>query len=127
MLASFPPLLVKRFLRRILVNYLIVEINVGTLCGLIGFPLLLAAIVFGGHEWSISVTSGIGRPTGTIVFALLLFIIGFQLSLQALLYDVQFSTRTIKLHRDVRHDERAGSQHFGEHALRGLAEEPGDG
>ncbi len=125
-LASFPLLLVKRFLRRLLVNYLIVEINVGTLCGVIGFPLLLAAILFGGHEWSISVTSGIGRPTGTIVFALLLFIIGFQLSLQALLYDVQFSTRTIKLHRDARHDEPVGAQYFGEPALRGLTQDDGD-
>ncbi len=127
-LTSFPPLLIKRFLRRLLVNYLIVEINVGTLCAAIGFPLLLAAIIFGGHEWYISVTSGTGRPTGTIVLALLLFIIGFQLSLQALLYDVQFSTRTIKLHRDSRHDDRdAGSQNFGEHALGGLAQDPGDG
>jgi len=99
---SFPPLLLGRFFRRLLVNYLIVEINVGTLCGIIGFPILLAAIAFGGHEWSVSITSGIGRPTGTIVFALLLFIIGFQLSLQALLYDVQFSPRTVKLRPDDR-------------------------
>lgn len=103
-LATFPALLLKRFLRRILVNYAIVEINVGSLCAAIGFPLLLIALIFGGHEWSISVSSGIGRPTGTIVFALLLFIIGFQLSLQALLYDVQFSSRTVKLHRDPHHE-----------------------
>lgn len=100
---SFPMKLAARFARRLLVNYLIVEINVGSLCGLIGLPLLAAAIVFGGHEWLIASASGIPRPTGTIVLALLLFMIGFQLSLQALLYDVQFSTRTVKLRRDRAH------------------------
>ncbi|GAC1658300.1 MAG: hypothetical protein NVS4B13_01010 [Candidatus Elarobacter sp.] len=101
-LLSFPPKLAARFLRRLLIQYLVVEINVGSLCGLIGLPLLLFAIVFGGHEWSISLSAHIPRPTGTIVLALLLFMIGFQLSLQALLYDVQFSTRTLKL-RAERH------------------------
>ncbi len=99
-LATFPPKLAARFIRRILVNYFIVEINVGSLCGFIGFPLLVAAVIFGGHEWIVSVSSGIGRATGTIVLALLLFIMGFQLSLQALLYDVQFSTRTVKFTRE---------------------------
>lgn len=96
-LFSFPPRLLWRFLRRLLVNYLIVEINVGSLCGAFGIPLLIAAVLFGGHEWYVSVATGIGRPTGTIVLALLLFVTGFQLTLQALLYDVQFSTRTVKL------------------------------
>jgi glycosyltransferase involved in cell wall biosynthesis len=99
-LLSFPPKLAARFVRRLLVNYLVVEINVGSLCGLVGFPLLLVAILFGGHEWLISSASGVPRPTGTIILALLLFMIGFQLSVQALLYDVQFSTRTVKLRRD---------------------------
>jgi glycosyltransferase involved in cell wall biosynthesis len=96
-LLSFPPRLIVRFLRRLLVNYVLVEINVGTLCGLLGIPLLIFAVLFGGHEWYTSNATGVSRPTGTIVLALLLFMIGFQLSLQALLYDVQFSTRTVKL------------------------------
>jgi glycosyltransferase involved in cell wall biosynthesis len=95
-LFSFPPKLFARFLRRLLINYLVVEVNVGSLCGLIGLPLLVFAMIFGAEEWAVSVSSGITRPTGTIILALLLFMIGFQLSLQALLYDVQFSTRTLK-------------------------------
>jgi dolichol-phosphate mannosyltransferase len=95
-LLSFPFRLAARFLRRILVNYLIVEINVGTLCAVLGIPLLLVGTIFGGVEWAHSLSSGIPRPTGTIVLALLLFTVGFQLTLQALLYDVQFSTRTVK-------------------------------
>lgn len=101
-LLSFPPLLLSRFLRRLLLNYLVIEINVGSLCGLIGFPLLVFAMIFGGHEWATSVATGVPRPTGTIVLALLVFMIGFQLSLQALLYDVQFSTRTVKVRGERR-------------------------
>jgi dolichol-phosphate mannosyltransferase len=100
-LFEFPPRLLSRFVRRLIVNYAIVEINVGTLCAAIGFPLLLFGIFFGGHEWLISSESGIPRTPGTVILALLLFMIGFQLSLQALLYDVQFSTRTLKVRRGV--------------------------
>lgn len=99
-LLPFPIKLAQRFFRRLLLNYLIVEINVGSLCGLIGVPLLAFALAFGMHQWSISQSTQISRPSGTIVLALLLFIIGFQLSLQALLYDVQFSTPTVKLRRE---------------------------
>ncbi|GAC1476954.1 MAG: hypothetical protein PVSMB8_17460 [Vulcanimicrobiaceae bacterium] len=102
-LFSFPPRLAARFFRRILVNYLIVEINLGTLCAAFGIPMLLIGTVFGSMEWARSVASGIPRPTGTIVLALLLFIVGFQLSLQALFYDVQFSPRTLKIRRIPAH------------------------
>ena len=100
-LLTFPSKLAARFFRRLLVQYLIVELNVGSLCGIIGLPLLLIALIFGGHEWYVSLASGIGRSTGTIVLALLLFMTGFQLSLQALLYDVQFATRSLKFRRSV--------------------------
>lgn len=98
-LLEFPGRLLARFLKRILINYFVVEINVGTICAVVGFPLLIAGVVFGSHEWLISLASG-PRPTGVIILALLLFILGFQLSMQALLYDVQFSTRTVKVRRD---------------------------
>jgi glycosyltransferase involved in cell wall biosynthesis len=99
-LLGFPGRLLVRFLKRIIVNYLIVEINVGSICGFLGIPLLIAALVFGCHEWLVSYATGQPRATGTIILALLMFMLGFQLSLQALLYDVQFSTRTVKVRRD---------------------------
>jgi dolichol-phosphate mannosyltransferase len=96
-LATFPLKLLLRFCRRIVVNYFIIEINVGSLCALIGLPTLVAAIAFGGHQWRLSLRTEVPRPTGTIILALLLFMIGFQLTLQAILYDVQFSTKTLKI------------------------------
>jgi glycosyltransferase involved in cell wall biosynthesis len=98
--ASFPGLLLSRFVRRLLVNYLVCEINVGSLCALFGVPLLLFSLVFGLDQWHESLSSGIPRPTGTIILSLLLFMVGFQLSLQACLYDVQFATRTVTFRRD---------------------------
>jgi dolichol-phosphate mannosyltransferase len=99
-LLGFPRRLLVRFVRRIVVNYFVVELNVGSICGIVGFPLLIAAVVFGTHEWLVSYTTGEPRATGTIILALLMFMLGFQLSMQALLYDVQFSTRTVKVRRD---------------------------
>jgi dolichol-phosphate mannosyltransferase len=99
-LLTFPLKLIVRYVRRVLTNYLIIEINFGSICALIGFPLLVAGIVFGSYEWLLSANSGQPRATGTVMLALLLFIMGFQLSLQALFYDVQFATRTLKVRRD---------------------------
>jgi dolichol-phosphate mannosyltransferase len=113
-LVEFPPRLFSRFLRRLLLNYLIVEINVGTLCAVIGFPLLLFALLFGGHEWLLSSQTGIPRTPGTVILALLLFMLGFQLSLQALLYDVGFSTRTLKVRRGT-----SGASHEPDHVFSG--------
>jgi glycosyltransferase involved in cell wall biosynthesis len=99
-LVAFPWRLFTRFVRRFLVNYVVVEINVASFCALLGIPLLFLGTVFGGVEWAHALATGIPRTTGTVVLALLLFMLGFQLTLQALLYDVQFSTRTIKVRRD---------------------------
>jgi dolichol-phosphate mannosyltransferase len=99
-LFTFPGRLAIHFFRRILVNYLVADINVGSLCAAFGIPLLLAGTIFGSHEWIESLASGQPRPTGIIVLALLLFMLGFQLSLQAVFYDVQFAPRTVKIRRD---------------------------
>jgi dolichol-phosphate mannosyltransferase len=101
-LLTFPAKLLARFVRRIALNYLVVEINVGSLFALIGFPLLLFGTIFGAYQWSLSIDYGESRPTGTIMLALLTFMLGFQLVVQALMYDIQTSTRTVKLFRDLR-------------------------
>lgn len=107
-LFSFPPALLSRFLRRLLIHYAVVEINVGTLCGVLGAVLFIVGAVFGAQQWAISSQTGVSRPTGTIILALLLFMTGFQLLLQAMLYDVQFSTKTVKVRPTIaaRREER---------------------
>jgi hypothetical protein len=100
-LLTFPSRLMSRFLRRIVFQYLIIEMNFGSICTIVGLPLWLASLVFGGYEWRLSYTSGRPRATGTIILALLLFILGFQLLLQAMFFDVQFSQRTLKIRIDL--------------------------
>jgi glycosyltransferase involved in cell wall biosynthesis len=115
-LLSFPPRLFTRFVKRLLVNYVVTELNVASLCALIGIPMLVFGTAFGAHEWAISAATGVSRPTGTIVLALLLFMLGFQLTLQALLYDVQFGVRTLKVaraHRRGRKDSPAAEPESG--------------
>jgi dolichol-phosphate mannosyltransferase len=99
-LLDFPGRLLIRFLQRLLINYVVVEINVGTLYATIGIPALLAGLIYGSIHWYQSAITHVPAATGVIVLALLLFTVGFQLTLQALLYDVQFATPTKKLRRD---------------------------
>ena len=68
--------------------------NLGSLYCLIGDLLLLFGIVFGSYEWADSVATHIAKPVGTVVLAALPFLMGFQLLLNALMYDIQFSQRT---------------------------------
>ncbi len=95
-LMTFPGPLFARFVRRLFVQYVIADINVATLYVLLGVPLFVGGAVFGGIEWELSAATSIPRTSGTVVLALLLFIIGFQLLLQAVAFDVAESARTLK-------------------------------
>jgi glycosyltransferase involved in cell wall biosynthesis len=93
-LLEFPGKLFRKTMRRLLVQYFIFDINLGTLYGFFGTLLLMFGLVFGGYEWIESVTTHVSRATGTIMLAVLPTLMGFQLLLQALMYDVQFSSKT---------------------------------
>lgn len=111
-IVTFPGRLLQRTIKRIFLQYFVFELNVGSLCLLFGLPLVLFAIIFGTHEWAISAQTGIPRTTGTVILALLTFVVGFQLLLQALLFDVQYAPRTIKVSGQfVRIDRSDRSRH----------------
>lgn len=91
---EFPGRLARRILRRIAIQYFIFDVNLGTIYLLAGSLLLLFGTVFGGYEWIVSVTTHVARTTGTVMLAVLPFLMGFQLILNALMFDVQFAQRT---------------------------------
>ncbi len=91
---EFPGRLARLIFRRILIQYFIFDVNLGTLYLLAGSLLLLFGGVFGGYEWLISLTTNVARTTGTVMLAVLPFLMGFQLILNALMFDVQFAQRT---------------------------------
>lgn len=105
-LFEFPPRLWKMFLRRIVIQYFVFDLNVGSLCGLFGTLMMLFGIVFGVYEWILGFITGVPRAAGIVMLAALPFLVGFQLLITAMLYDVQLSRRTE--HRLLAPDEAKG-------------------
>lgn len=91
---QFPPKLLRRTLKRLLLQYFVFDVNLGTLYSVIGSLLLLFSLVFGSYEWVDGVVTHTAKPIGTVMVAALPFMMGFQLLLNALMYDVQFSQKT---------------------------------
>jgi dolichol-phosphate mannosyltransferase len=93
-LLSFPPKLFRLFVRRLLLQYFIFDINLGSLYILLGFLLSGFGSTLAAFEWVQSFLTHLPRTTGTVMLAVLPFLMGFQLLLNALLYDVQFGPKS---------------------------------
>lgn len=91
---EFPPKLFSYMFRRILLQYFVFDVNLGSLYCILGSLLTLFGLVFGSYEWVDGIITHTGKPTGTIMLAALPVMMGFQLLLNALMYDVQFSQKT---------------------------------
>lgn len=92
-LLTFPPLLARGFLRRLALGYFVHDFTIASLYLLAGVPLMVFGAVMGGLEWADSVRTGIPRTAGTVMLAGLPLILGFQLVLQAIAYDVANAPR----------------------------------
>lgn len=95
-LLSFPPKLLRLFLRRLILQYFVYDINLGSLYIFFGFFLSGLSAALLGFEWLQSHVTGIPRTTGTVMLGVLPFLMGFQLLLNALLYDVQFGPKSVR-------------------------------
>jgi glycosyltransferase involved in cell wall biosynthesis len=93
-LLSFPPKLFTFFVRRLLLQYFIFDINLGSIYILLGFLLCGFGGGLAAFEWVQSLLTHLPRTTGTVMLAVLPFLMGFQLVLNALLYDVQFGPKS---------------------------------
>ena len=56
-----------------------------------GFPLFISGILFGGINWIKYSRMGEPAPTGTVVIPVLLIVLGFQLLLDAISFDINQS------------------------------------
>ena len=86
--ARFPMLAGRRFLKRIAVRYFLNDFNVASLEIMVGLPMLILGAALGLYHWAHAVSSGVPASAGTVMFAALPIIIGFQLLLSAVSYDV---------------------------------------
>ena len=88
-LVDFPGRLLRSFLRRLILKNLVYEFGIESLQLLLGVPLLFAGLLYGGYEWFWYVHHNRAAPTGTIVLAALMIIIGFQSLVSAITLDLQ--------------------------------------
>jgi len=87
-LFTFPPKLFKAFLRRIWLRYFIYDFNIGSLYIFFGVPLFLFGLIFGIVKWVHYGTLHASTPTGTIMIAVISLVLGFQMVLSAIQYDI---------------------------------------
>jgi len=85
---EFPPKLLRAFLKRIFLKYFLYDFNIASVYFLFGTPLLLFGSIYGGINYAEYSSSHIAAPTGTVVIPTLLIILGFQLLLSAISYDI---------------------------------------
>jgi dolichol-phosphate mannosyltransferase len=79
---------VRNLVKRIFYNYFLRDMTVASLELLIGTALLAFAIVFGGVHWMDSVLTGKAAPLGTIMLAALTALVGLQMLLAFISFDV---------------------------------------
>jgi dolichol-phosphate mannosyltransferase len=94
--AGFPGQLGSVFLRRIIWQYVVSDMNVGSLFLIAGALLLAGGAALGATSWIEALRSGIPRTPGTVGVVFVPLFMGFQLLLNAILYDVQSAPRVLK-------------------------------
>ena len=86
---TFPSLFLKRFVKRIVYLYFIRDFNVGTISLFAGSFLASFGILFGSYHWILSGLKSVPATAGTVMLAAFTFLIGFQLLLNFVNYDIQ--------------------------------------
>jgi uncharacterized membrane protein len=76
-------------LKRILFGYFIRDFSVASIELILSFLLLTFGIVFGTMEWRESIATGIAATAGTVVLAALPIILGSQLLIAFLNFDLR--------------------------------------
>ena len=87
-LVQFPPKLLKGLLKRIIFKYYIYDFNMASVYMLLGLPMFLFGVGFGGAHWIRSYITGEPALLGTIMLAALPIILAVELLLQAINIDI---------------------------------------
>lgn len=87
-LREFPPLIFNRFCQRVFYKYFINDFNVASLELVIGSFLTFCGTLYGSYRWIAGITHGLENTAGTVMVCALPIILGFQLLLSAVSYDI---------------------------------------
>ena len=85
---DFSRRLLRSLLRRVALEYFLLDFRPGTVFGLMGAVLALFGAIFGGYHWYRGEVTGVSTLPGTVMVAAVPFIVGVQLLLQAVLLDM---------------------------------------
>ena len=85
---EFPPKLFVALLRRIILKYFIYDFNIASLYIITGWPIFLFGVINGYLSYEKYIHSHIAAPTGTIMIPTLSIMLGFQLILAAIGFDI---------------------------------------
>ena len=86
---EFPPKYISRYFKRIFYNYFLRDFNVATIEMIFGLILFFTGICFGCYHWYLSAKFMVPATSGTVMLAALPTILGFQLLLSALQFDIK--------------------------------------
>ena len=89
----FPGKYAIRALKRFLYSYILRDFNAGSVETILGGALLLFGVVFGALRWTKGIINAETASSGTVMLAALPVILGVQLLLSALYYDIQNQPR----------------------------------
>jgi len=87
-LFQFPPKYINRYFKRIFYNYFLRDFNAGTIELIVGSMFFTFGLIEGLYHWLQSVESNIAA-SGTVMLAALPTILGFQLLISGLQYDIR--------------------------------------
>ena len=100
----------KNFFKRIFYNYILRDFSMGSLYLIAGLPIFGFGLIFGSIEWYSHAQSELTASAGTVMLAALPVIIGFQLILAFLAYDVQSVPRVARHLRNAQVDFQASEE-----------------
>jgi len=85
---QFPTLYLKAFFKRLFYNYFLRDFNGASLEFILGILLIFFGVIWGIEHWIYSILEQTIASTGTVMLAALPIIIGFQLLLSAVQFDM---------------------------------------
>ncbi len=86
--------------KRVFYNYFLRDFQIASLALILGFPLTVFGAVFGLTSWIEAANHGVAATAGTVMLAALPILIGVQLLLLAMGYDIQ-NQPTTPVHPDM--------------------------
>lgn len=91
----------RNYAKRIFYNYFLRGLSAASLELVLGIALFAAGTVFGLRQWYGSAQLDIATPSGTVMLAALPVLVGFQMLISFLTYDIQSVPKTV-MHKRLR-------------------------